>query len=197
MHLIILGAPGSGKGTQAAQIVRWLHIEHLSTGEMLRLAILSDTPLGRSIKPIVESGGLVSDEVVSTVVIQRVADLRTERGYILDGFPRTIEQAIILNAGLAKIGQTIDHVIQLVTSPAALLERIVRRADEARAMGMQPRADDNPTIFESRLDTYMKTTAPVADYYRAAGKLRPIDGMQDPASVSRDILRKLATKVGS
>jgi len=191
MRLVLLGAPGSGKGTQAERIVGWLRIAHLSTGHILREAISSGTPIGLSVQAVVESGGLVPDEVVSSIVLERLADPSCQSGYVLDGFPRTIGQAQALDAGLMQMGQELDHVVELVVSPDILIERIVRRADQARAMGIPIRADDNPATFKKRLDAYLAETAPVSDYYRNRGKLRLVDGMQDPDAVAREVLRAL------
>src|SRR5262245_51433233 len=132
VRLVLLGPPGAGKGTQAARLVEALHVPHLSAGHLLRQAVAAGTPLGRTAKPIMERGGLVPDRLVSDMIAERIGRKDAERGFILDGFPRTIEQARMLEQVLAMRGLEIDAVLQIAVTEGALMDRVLRRAREAR-----------------------------------------------------------------
>lgn len=177
MRLVLLGPPGAGKGTQAARLIAKLGVPQLSTGDMLRAAVAAQTPIGLAAKEIMDKGQLVSDDIVVGIIDERTAQPDCAKGYILDGFPRTVAQAEALDAMLAKKGQKLDAVIELVVDENALMDRIRKRADETSKAGGTVRADDNPEAFKVRLDAYRAQTAPVSGYYKASGALKQIDGM--------------------
>jgi len=189
MRLILLGAPGSGKGTQATQIVSWLGIAHLSTGEMLRTAAASTSALGRELHDIMERGELVSDDIVVETVAERLQHNDVQDGYILDGFPRTVAQAVALDKVLGARNEKLDLVIELKVVPHDLIRRIAARAKEAVARGEKRRADDNPETFKLRLQAYHAQTAPLVDYYRSKNLLRSVDGMMPMDEVAAAIRR--------
>lgn len=187
MRLILLGPPGAGKGTQAQRLVETHGIPQLSTGDMLRAAVQAQTEVGKRAKAVMDAGELVSDEIVNAIVAERIDQLDCARGFILDGYPRTLAQADAVEAMLAKRGLALDAVIELVVDDKALVGRIVRRAEEARAAGQPVRKDDNPEVFEERLREYYKKTAPLIGYYHAKGMLRGVDGMAPIDDVTRQI----------
>jgi adenylate kinase len=189
MRLILLGAPGSGKGTQATQIVSWLGIAHLSTGEILRTAAASTSALGRELHDIMERGKLVSDDIVVEIVAERLQHNDVQDGYILDGFPRTVAQAVALDRVLDARNEKLDLVIELKVVPQDLIRRIAARAKEAVARGEKRRADDNPETFKLRLQAYDAQTAPLVDYYRSKNLLRSVDGMMPMDEVAAAIRR--------
>jgi adenylate kinase len=189
MRLILLGAPGSGKGTQATQIVSWLGIAHLSTGEILRTAAASTSALGRELHDIMERGELVSDDIVVEIVAERLQHNDVQDGYILDGFPRTVAQAVALDKVLDVRNEKLDLVIELKVVPHDLIRRIAARAKEAIARGEKQRADDNPETFKLRLQAYHAQTAPLVDYYRSKNLLRSVDGMMPMDEVAAAIRR--------
>jgi adenylate kinase len=178
MRLILLGPPGAGKGTQATRLVEKYGIVQLSTGDMLRAAVKAGTPVGEKAKAVMEAGGLVSDEIVIGVVSDRIDQPDCARGFILDGFPRTVPQAEALTKMLAEKGMRLDAVIELVVDPEALVARMENRVRETIAAGGTPRADDNPESFRKRLAEYQAKTAPLSDYYASTGQLRKVDGMR-------------------
>lgn len=178
MRLILLGPPGAGKGTQAQRLVEKHGIPQLSTGDMLRAAVKAGTPVGLKAKAVMESGGLVSDDIVVGIVADRIEEADAKKGFILDGFPRTVGQAQALDRMLAGKGLKLDHVLELVVDEKALLKRIENRAAETVKAGGTVRADDNPDAFKVRLDAYKAQTAPVSAYYAKTGALKQIDGMQ-------------------
>ena len=178
MRLILLGPPGAGKGTQAQRLVTKYGIVQLSTGDMLRAAVAAGTPVGLKAKAIMESGGLVSDEVVIGIIRDRIAEKDAASGFILDGFPRTVAQAEALDTMLAEQDLKLNAVIELQVDQAALVGRIVHRAEEAQAAGQPVRKDDDPEVFKTRLAAYNRDTAAVTPYYGARGQLTTIDGMQ-------------------
>lgn len=188
MRLILLGPPGSGKGTQAARLVERFGIAHLSTGDMLRAAVAARTPVGLKAAEIMERGDLVPDEVVIGVIADRIDQPDCANGFILDGFPRTVAQAEGLTKLLEDKGLGLDAVIELTVDENALLARIENRARETGGA----RADDNPETVKRRLEVYRSQTAPVSDYYRKAGSLRTVDGMQSIDAVTEQILAELA-----
>jgi adenylate kinase len=192
MRLVLLGPPGAGKGTQATRIVTRFDIPQLSTGDMLREAVASRTTLGLAVKHIMESGGLVPDDVVVAIVADRIDHPDATKGFILDGFPRTVAQAEALDEELASRGMAIDAVLELKVDENALLDRIRCRAEAAASRGEPVRRDDNPEVFKTRLDAYRAQTAPVADYYRSRGLLETVDGLQPIDAVAEQLAAALA-----
>ena len=191
MRLILLGPPGAGKGTQAVRLVERLGIPQLSTGDMLRAAVAAGTPVGLQAKAVMEAGGLVSDAIVIGIVADRIEEPDAKKGFILDGFPRTVAQAEALDRMLADKGLKLDAALELVVDQDALVGRIIKRADEARAAGQPVRKDDDPDVFKTRLAAYNRDTAVVAPYYEKAGKLRTIDGMQPIDTVTEAMKRAI------
>ncbi|HRK24844.1 MAG TPA: adenylate kinase [Beijerinckiaceae bacterium] len=194
MRLILLGPPGAGKGTQAQRIVTKYGIPQLSTGDMLRAAVANKTPIGLKAKAVMESGGLVSDEIVVGIVEDRIAEADAQKGFILDGFPRTVAQAEALDAMLTRKGLKLNGCVELVVDETKLVDRIVRRAEEAKAAGQPVRKDDDPDVFKTRLAAYHRDTAAVTPYYKAKGLLKTVDGMQPIDGVTAslmDVLSKL------
>ena len=191
MRIILLGPPGAGKGTQSARIVERYGIPQLSTGEMLRSAVASCSPVGLMAKDVMERGDLVSDEIVVGIVAERVEQGDARGGFILDGFPRTVAQAQALDVMLAEKGLKLDCVVELKVDEERLVERIVKRADQARARGEPVRRDDDPEVFRTRLDAYRAQTSPLSDYYAARGTLRTVDGMKPIDTVSDEIVELL------
>ena len=177
MNIILLGAPGAGKGTQAKILVEGRGMIQLSTGDMLRAARTSGTEMGKRVAAIMDAGQLVTDQIVIGLIAEQI-DAHPEGGFIFDGFPRTLAQADALEDLLAAKGQTLDAVIELSVDDEALVQRIVKRAAEAQAAGLPVRSDDNPEVFAGRLREYYKKTAPLTGYYFAKRKLTVIDGMQ-------------------
>lgn len=187
MRLILLGPPGAGKGTQAQRLVEKHGIPQLSTGDMLRAAVQAQTEVGKRAKAVMDAGELVSDEIVNAIVAERIDQPDCASGFILDGYPRTLAQADAVEAMLTKRGIALDAVIELVVDDKALVGRIVRRAEEAKAAGQPVRKDDNPEVFEERLREYYKKTAPLIGYYHAKGMLRGVDGMAPIDAVTEQI----------
>jgi len=198
MRLILLGPPGAGKGTQAVRLVEKHGIPQLSTGDMLRAAVAAGTPVGLKAKEVMDAGGLVSDEIVVGIIVDRIAEPDAKKGFILDGFPRTVAQAEALDDMLGQKGQCIDRVIELRVDQSKLVDRIINRAEEAKAKGEPVRKDDDPEVFKQRLDAYNRDTAVVAPYYEKLGLVSVIDGMQGIDEVTADIesvLSRLDEKV--
>lgn len=192
MKLILLGPPGAGKGTQAARLVEKHGIPQLSTGDMLRAAVRAGTPVGLQAKAVMESGGLVSDEIVVGIIADRMEEADARNGFILDGFPRTVAQAEALDAMLGNKGMKLDAIIELKVDEGALLSRIEKRAAETVAAGGVVRADDNPEAFKKRLVSYREQTAPVSAYYASRGVLKSVDGMASIDEVTKAIDSALA-----
>ncbi len=192
MRLILLGPPGAGKGTQAQRLVEKYGIPQLSTGEMLRAAVKAGTPIGLRAKAIMDSGSLVPDDVVVGIVAQRIAEPDAKGGFILDGFPRTVAQAEALDAMLAEKSLKLDAAIELEMDANKLVERIMRRAEETKAAGQPARKDDDPVVFQTRLDAYRRDTAAVTPYYNGRGLLHRVDGMAPIDSVTEAIDQVLA-----
>jgi adenylate kinase len=192
MRLILLGPPGSGKGTQAQRLVHRYGIVQLSTGEMLRAAVAAGTPIGLKAKDIMASGGLVPDEIVVDIISDRIDQPDAKKGFILDGFPRTVPQAEALDELLKKKHMKLDAVIELRVNESALLERVERRAAETRARGEEVRIDDTPEVLIRRLASYRQLTEPLIHYYSERRKLLTVDGMMTIEHVTREINRILA-----
>jgi adenylate kinase len=187
MILMLLGPPGAGKGTQSQLISDKLGIPQLSTGDMLRAAVKAGTPVGMKAKKIMAEGGLVHDEIVIGIIADRIAEPDCAKGFILDGFPRTLAQADALDTLLKSRGSKIDCVIELKVDDTKLVDRIECRARETQAAGGTVRADDNADALKTRLIAYYRETAPIIGYYFAHGLLKPVDGMAPIEDVSRQI----------
>jgi adenylate kinase len=210
--MIFLGPPGSGKGTQAKMISEQLAIPQISTGDMLRAAVSEGTPMGLKAKALMERGALVSDEVVVGIVRERLAKADCEKGFILDGFPRTVAQADALGETLSGLGKKLDAVVSLIVDDEAVVERVAgrrtcRNCGKMYHLRFDPpqiegrcdncggelflRDDDREETIRKRLDVYREQTAPLIDYYRSRGLLSEVDGMQDIREVQRRILAVL------
>lgn len=192
MILILLGAPGAGKGTQAKRLVEKLGIPQLSTGDMLRAAVASGSALGRRVKDIMDRGDLVSDAVIEEIVTARVQEPDCRKGFILDGAVRTVVQAEMMDRVLARLGRALDAVILLEVDEKALLRRLENRIAEDRRAGRPVREDDTPETFRKRQEVYKAQTAPLIPYYERQGKLRRIDGMGSIDAVAAGIDAALA-----
>ena len=192
MRLILLGPPGSGKGTQAQRLVQKHGIVQLSTGEMLRAAVAAGTPVGLQAKDIMANGGLVPDEIVIGIISDRIDQPDARKGFILDGFPRTVPQAEALDELLKKKHLKLDAVIELRVNESALLDRVEKRAAETRARGEEVRIDDTPEVLTKRLAQYRAMTEPLIHYYSERRKLLTVDGMMTIEHVTREINRILA-----
>jgi adenylate kinase len=191
MRLILLGPPGSGKGTQAHRLVQRYGIVQLSTGEMLRAAVAAETPVGLKAKDIMASGGLVPDDVVVGIISDRIDQGDAAAGFILDGFPRTVPQAEALDELLKKKHMKLDAVIELRVNESALIDRVETRAAETRARGEEVRVDDTPEVLTKRLASYRSLTEPLIHYYSERRKLMTVDGMMTIEEVTREIDRIL------
>ena len=209
MNLILLGPPGAGKGTQASRLVKERGMIQLSTGDMLRAAVAAGTPVGLAAKVVMESGGLVSDEIVSGILSERLDQPDARAGFILDGYPRTDVQADSLDAMLAEKGLALDHVIELVVDEDALVDRITGRftcgscgegyhdrykqpkvadtCDVCGASNFKRRADDNADTVRQRMMEYRAKTAPIIPHYEGRGIVARVDGMADMDAVAASI----------
>ena len=184
MIIILLGPPGSGKGTQANFIQSKLSIPHLSTGDILRQSVKNETNLGRKVKDIMAKGKLVSDDLVLDVIKERVSQSDCDQGFILDGYPRNIAQAESLNIVLKDINRNIDKILFLDVDFTVLHSRIESRSKENEK---EKRADDTSEILIKRLDEYKSQTAPLGEYYSNDKKFKKINGMNSISQVSLDI----------
>ncbi|MDD7369602.1 MAG: adenylate kinase [Berryella intestinalis] len=206
MNIVLLGAPGAGKGTQAAKLVEEFGTPHISTGDMLRAAVKAGTPLGKKAKSYMDAGDLVPDEVIIGLVTERLQEPDTARGFILDGFPRTSAQAVALDAELGKLERPLDAALLVDVDFEVIIGRLTSRrmcrdcgyigsaADAAcpKCSGeMYQRDDDNETTVRNRLDVYEKSTAPLIDYYRGCDLLVSIDGDRDVEEVYADVKKAL------
>lgn len=219
MNLILLGPPGAGKGTQAKAITQRHGLVQLSTGEMLRASVRAGTEIGKAAKEVMESGGLVSDDIVIKIIEERTAQPDCAVGFVLDGFPRTLAQAEALDKLLANKRRQIDAVIELRVDDAALIDRIAGRytcadcgagyhdkfkpprqegiCDVCGSTNFTRRPDDDPETVKARLMAYYKETSPLIGYYFAWGKLRTVDGMAPIETVTREIDRVLGQLVAA
>jgi adenylate kinase len=209
MNLILLGPPGAGKGTQAKRLEQKHGLVQLATGDMVRAAIASGSELGQRIKTIYDAGHLVSDDIIIAMIAERIAQPDCARGFILDGFPRTVPQAEALDAMLAEHGQKLDHVILMQVDEAALVDRLSGRfscgncgasyheryhrpkvegvCDICGSTNLVYRPDDRAEAVKTRFEVYRNQTAPILPYYRAKGVLRTVDGMDEIDEVTRQI----------
>src|SRR5216684_308165 len=192
MRLILLGPPGSGKGTQAQRLVQRYGIIQLSTGEMLRAAVAAQTPVGLKAKDIMASGALVPDEIVVGIISDRLDQPDAAKGFILDGFPRTVPQAEALDELLKRKHMRLDAVVELRVNESALLQRVETRVAEMRARGEEVRIDDTQEVLTKRLASYRQLTEPLIHYYSERRKLLTVDGMMTIEHVTREINRILA-----
>ena len=207
MNIVLLGAPGAGKGTQAAKLVEEFKMPHISTGDMLRAAVKAGTPLGKKAKTYMDAGELVPDDVIIGLVIDRLQEPDTDVGFILDGFPRTSAQAVALDAELGKLERPLDAALLVDVDPEVIIKRLTSRrmckecgyigsvADEScpKCGGeMYQRDDDNEATVRNRLEVYEKSTSPLIDYYRGSELLVSIDGDRDPDEVYADVKEALS-----
>jgi adenylate kinase len=187
MRLIFLGPPGAGKGTQAKLLTEKHGIPQLSTGDMLRAAVAAGTDVGKRAKAVMDAGQLVSDAIVNEIVSDRIDSADCAKGFILDGYPRTVPQAEALDQILAGKGLSLDAVIELKVDEDALVKRMENRVAETIAAGGTVRSDDNPEAFKRRLTEYREKTAPLSNYYASTGKLQTVDGMANVDHVTAEI----------
>jgi adenylate kinase len=192
MRLILLGPPGSGKGTQAQRLVHRHGIIQLSTGEMLRAAVAAQTPVGIEAQGVMAGGGLVPDDIVIGIISDRIDQPDAAKGFILDGFPRTVPQAEALDELLKKKHIKLDAVVELRVNESALLQRVETRVAEMRSRGEVVRIDDTPEVLTKRLASYRSQTEPLIHYYSERRKLLTVDGMMTIEHVTREINRILA-----
>ena len=185
VNIILLGPPGAGKGTQAGILTQSRGMVQLSTGDMLREAQASGSEMGKIVADVMAKGQLVTDEIVIGLIREKLG--QGGSGFIFDGFPRTLAQADALGDLLAEMGQSLDAVIELRVNDEVLVDRIVGRAEQARAAGQPVRADDNAESIKTRLMAYYKQTSPLIGYYHAKGLLKAVDGLNEIDTVSADI----------
>ena len=207
MNIILFGAPGAGKGTQAKELIKKYDIPQISTGDILRGAIANKTPLGLEAKKLMDEGKLVSDDIVNGLVEARIQEEDCKKGFILDGFPRTVAQAEALDGIMAKIKRDIEKVIALEVDDSEIIERITGRrvskktgkiyhikynppVDE-KEEDLEQRADDNEETVKKRLEVYKSQTAPVLDYYKKQDKVYVVDGGKKPEEITEDIIKIL------
>lgn len=190
MNIILLGPPGAGKGTQAARLEEVHGVKQLSTGDMLRAAVASGSELGQQAKDIMDRGALMPDALMIDMISERIEQPDCTKGFILDGFPRTVAQAEALDALLARKGLRLDAVIEIKVDEEALVGRIESRIAEAG--GSSTRSDDNVETLRKRLEVYRQQTAPILPYYRDKGALKTVDGMRSIEEVAQAIEALLA-----
>jgi adenylate kinase len=185
-RLLLLGAPGAGKGTQAARLVDKLGVPQISTGDMLRAAVAAGTEVGRQAQAVMERGDLVSDELVIQVARERLAQDDARRGFVLDGFPRTVAQAEALDGILAESGVRLERCVALVVDEDAVVKRLLKRAE------IEGRSDDNEETIRNRMQVYREQTAPLLAHYRERGVLVEVDGMGTVEAVAEAIQEAIA-----
>lgn len=186
MRIVFLGPPGSGKGTQATLLKERLGVPHISTGELLRAAVAAQTPLGLQAKAAMDAGELVSDELVLGLIEERMASDDTDRGYILDGYPRNLAQAEALDQVLGLLNRPVQKALALIVDEEQIVQRLAKRAEE------EGRSDDSEDVVRHRLAVYRQQTAPVADHYRAKGILVEIDGVGSIEEINQRLQDALA-----
>ncbi len=197
MRLILLGPPGAGKGTQSSRLMQRFDIPQLSTGDMLRAAVKAKTPVGLQAQAIMSEGKLVSDEIVIGLISDRVEEPDAAKGFILDGFPRTVAQAKALDTILREKHMALDAVIELRVDENALLARMEERVRQTIAAGNPVRSDDNAESFRARLEAYREQTAPVSAFYESIGDLHVVDGMSPIDEVTSSIDAFLREKMAA
>lgn len=188
MRLVLLGPPGSGKGTQAARLKVELGVPHISTGDMLRAAVAAGTPQGLKAKEVMNAGKLVSDDILLGMLEERLSQDDVKNGFILDGYPRNLAQADALDHLLAKIGQPLDAVVKLDVPNEVIIGRCEIR------FKAEHRHDDDPEVVRDRLQIYAEQTAPVADFFARRGKLQVVDGVGELDEVTARVKRALSSK---
>lgn len=186
--MLIVGPPGAGKGTQASRITTAYGIPDISTGDIFRANIKNETPLGLQVKAIVDAGDYVPDSLTNELVTNRIAEDDAKNGFLLDGYPRTLDQVAYLDELLEKNGQKLDAVIQLVADQDEIVARLSKRAHE------QGRADDSEEAIRHRQEVYVRETSPLIDVYRSRGLLVEVDGLGDMDEVAARIKSALASK---
>lgn len=217
MYLVFLGAPGAGKGTQAVAVSKQLRLAHLASGDLFRQAQTRGDELGRQVKSYIEKGLLVPDEITIKMIQEHLERFSPEQSFILDGFPRTLEQARALDEMLSRRQKAIDRAVNIDVSPDELLSRLTGRLtcrqcqapyhkvnSPPKVQGrcdkcggeLYERADDAPATVKTRIEVYLQQTAPLMDYYRRAGKLLSVNGSQDIDQVTRDIVAALTASPG-
>lgn len=184
-RIILLGPPGAGKGTQAATLIEALGVPHISTGDMLRAAVKAKTPIGLKAKAVMDSGELVSDEIVIGIAEERLAEADATKGFLLDGFPRTLAQADALEALLGRLGTALDCCLALTVDNEAVVERLLKRAE------IEGRADDNEGTIRERMRVYDSETAPLLEFYRSRSLLVEVSGMGTVEEVGQRVQRAL------
>jgi adenylate kinase len=189
MNLILLGPPGAGKGTQAKRLEEKFGIKQLSTGDMLRSAVASGSEIGKKAQAVMDAGNLVSDEIMLAMIAERIEEPDCAKGFILDGFPRTVPQAEGLDEMLGAKGLALDAVVEIVVDDAALIDRIRTRIEQTPES--ERRADDTPETLKNRLEVYHRQTAPILPYYDGKGLLTKVDGMQPIDDVTDQIVAHL------
>lgn len=187
MHLILIGPPGAGKGTQAKILEQEYGLKQLSTGDMLRAEISAGSDLGKKAKAVMDAGNLVSDDIMVDMIAKRIEQADCAKGVIFDGFPRTVDQAQALDSMLADKGKPITAVIEFVVDEEALVDRLKTRIQQTIDAGQPVRGDDNEETLRNRLGVYRAQTAPILPYYEAADLLHKVDGMKPIDVVTSEI----------
>lgn len=206
MNIVLLGAPGAGKGTQAAELVEEFATPHISTGDILRAAVKNQTELGKKAKGYMDAGDLVPDSLIIDLMDERLRESDCEKGFILDGFPRTTAQAVALDDMLARLERPLDAALLVDVDPEVIIKRLTERrcCKECGYIGtaadatcpkcggeMYQRDDDNETTVRNRLDVYAKSTSPLIDYYKGKGLLKSVDGDRPVDTVYVDVKAQL------
>lgn len=184
-RIVLLGAPGAGKGTQAARIIEALDIPHISTGDMLRAAVAAGTEIGLKAKAVMDSGQLVSDEIVIGIARERLSEPDASKGFVLDGFPRTLDQAAALDGILEEIGSPVECCLAITVETEEVVQRLLKRAE------LEGRADDNEETIRERMRVYDAQTAPLLEYYGEKGIVKEVLGMGSIDSVSVSLMSAL------